>query len=97
MATWHEYCALNPSHKDELSFAEIQHISDTYFADLSGPPTAGVLKFVHADEYDHLIRGWTQYWNDIFTLSDPLDPNVVKALIATESSFDPKTNTPCPF
>jgi hypothetical protein len=88
-AIWHEHCALNPSHKDELSFAEIQYIGKRYFTDLSGPPTAGVLKFEHADEYDHLIRGWTQYWNDIFQLSDPLDPNVVKALIATESSFYP--------
>lgn len=30
----------------------------------------------------------------IFNLDDPLDPNLVKALIATESGFriDPKTN-----
>jgi len=88
-ATWHEHCALNPSHRDELSFAEVQHISNAYFSDLSGPPTAGVLKFDHADEYDHLIRGWVRYWNDIFHLDDPLDPNIVKALIAKESSFNP--------
>ncbi len=88
-AIWHEHCALNPSHKDELSFAEMQHISNAYFADLAGPPAANVLKFNHADEYDHLIRGWVQYWNDIFKLDDPLDPNVVKALMATESSFNP--------
>ena len=28
-----------------------------------------------------------QYWNDIFKSKNPLDPNLVKALIATESSF----------
>lgn len=33
-----------------------------------------------------------QYWNDIFHPNDPLNPNLIKALIATESSFntDPK-------
>lgn len=89
----HGHCAKNPSGKDELSYAEIKYISGTYFADLpEGSPRPGVLtmEFPDADKYDAEIRGWTQYWNDIFKLDDPLDPNVVKALIATESSFDPK-------
>lgn len=38
-AIWHEHCANNPSGKDELSFAEIKHISETYFANLMGPPS----------------------------------------------------------
>jgi len=90
--TCHKYCAKNPSGKEELSFDEIKYISATYFISLSGLPTAGVLteEFKDADKYDAEIRGWTQYWNDIFKLDDPLDPNVVKALIATESSFDTK-------
>jgi hypothetical protein len=89
-ATWHEHCATNPSKKDELSFVEIKYISETHFSNLLGPPTAEVLtkKFPDADKYDVEIRGWVQYWNEIFKLDDPLDPNVVKALIATESSFD---------
>lgn len=41
-------------------------------------------------QYDPLIRGWTKYWNDIFQPGDPLDPNLVKALIASESSFNTK-------
>jgi hypothetical protein len=88
----HEHCANNPSGKDELSFAEIKFISHTYFADLSGPPTPYMLtkKFRHADQYDSEIRGWVQYWNDIFKPEEPLDADIVKALIATESSFDPK-------
>jgi hypothetical protein len=94
----HEHCASNRSKKDELSFDEIQHISNTYFSSLVGPPTASVSAFIkqfpNADNYDHEIRGWVRYWNDIFKLDDPLDPNLVKALIATESSFapDPKGN-----
>ena len=43
-------------------------------------------------EFDHYIRGWVHYWNEIFHPSDPLDPNLVKALIASESSFKQKTN-----
>jgi hypothetical protein len=86
----HEHCAENRSHKDELSFDEIQYISNTYFSSLVGPPTPHnlVKEFEKADDYDIEIRGWAKYWNDIFRLDDPLDPNLVKALIATESSFD---------
>lgn len=88
----HEHCANNPSGKDELSYAEIKYISKTHFANVTGKPTPNALTkiFPHADNYDVEIRGWVQYWNDIFKLNDPLNPNVVKALIATESSFDPK-------
>lgn len=90
MVTRHEHCAENPSHKDELSYDEIQHITKTYFSSLEGPPTPALLTkdFEKADHYDTEIRGWVQYWNDIFRLDDPLDPNLIKALIATESSFE---------
>lgn len=88
VTTIQEYCAYNPSHKDELSYDEIQYITEKYFADLTETPLAGVLKFPDESKYDQQICGWTQYWNDIFKLSDPLDPNLIKALIATESSFE---------
>lgn len=32
---------------------------------------------------------WTDYFNKKFNVDPPLDPDVVKALIASESSFDP--------
>lgn len=84
----HEHCADNPSHKDELSFSEIKYIDEKYFKTVSDLPASNVLKeFSHADSYDHHIGGWVKYWNDIFKLEDPLNPNVVKALIATEFSF----------
>lgn len=86
----HEHCASNPSHKDELSFSEIQYITNTYFENLIGPPAAHVLtEFTNADKYDQQIRGWVKYWNDVFHPLDLLNPNLIKALIATESSFDP--------
>jgi len=92
VTTIQDHCADNASHKDELSFDEMQYISKKYFSTLSGLPMAGALTkiFPKADDYDLEIRGWTQYWNDIFKLDDPLDPDFVKALIGTESSFDIK-------
>ena len=68
----HNYCATNPSKKDILTFDEIQAITKKYFHKLSGPPKAGVLKgYASADKFDTEIRGWTHYWNDIFSLPDP--------------------------
>src|SRR5476649_514700 len=59
-----EYCAKNPSGKDELSYLEIKYISEMHFADLGSLPAAGVLakEFLLADKYDAEIGGWTQYW-----------------------------------
>lgn len=59
MVTRHEHCAENPSHKDELSYDEIQHITKTYFSSLEGPPTPALLTkdFEKADHYDTEIRG----------------------------------------
>ena len=91
----HEHCALNSSKKDVLSFDEIQAMTDKYFYQLSGPPKAGVLKgYLNADKFDAEIRGWTRYWNDIFSLPDPLEANLVKALVVSESSFHPETDIP---
>ena len=89
------HCAHNPSHKDLLSFDEIHVISNNYFETLSGRPTAGILtKFHKADDYDLLIRGWVHYWNEVFDFEDPLNPNLIKALMATESSFEEQAVSP---
>lgn len=60
--TRHEHCADNPSHKDELSYDEIQYITETYFSDLKGLPIANALLelFPKSNDYDAEIRGWTQ-------------------------------------
>jgi len=58
-------------------------------------PTAGKMDHLkNADKYDELIAVWTDYFNKKFNIEPPLDPDVVKALIATESGFriDPKEN-----
>jgi len=84
----HGHCADNPSHKDSLYAGEIHDIAEKYFSNLRGPPKLDSLGYDHGNDYDEFIRGWTKYWNDIFQPKDPLDPNLVKALIATESGFD---------
>jgi hypothetical protein len=95
VVTRHAHCADNPSHKDILSYDELHIIAKTHFSSLVGPPNAGVLtEFSRADEFDSDIRGWVRYWNEIFHPNEPLDPNLVKALIASESSFHPEQDTP---
>ena len=96
------HCATNPLRRkskitaDYLSSEEMQMIADKHFASLSGPPASGKLPefVVGADRFDHFIRGWTKYWNDIIQPEEPLDPDLVKALIATESSFELKPSAP---
>lgn len=87
----HAHCATNRSHKDELSYDEIQYITDTYFSHLQGLPSTPIIlikEYPKANDYDLQIRGWTKYWNEVFQPDDPLNPNFVKALILTESGFD---------
>lgn len=93
LTTRHQHCARNSSKKDLLSFPEIQEITQRHFSNLNGTLRSGgalLKEFKDADKFDDLIRGWVGYWNEVFKLQDPLDPNLVKALIATESSFDPQ-------
>ena len=72
-----------------LTLNEIEDVSDLFFKDLSGPPAADSLGHQKTGNlYNHLIRGWTKYWNEIFKPDIPLDPDLVKALIKSESDFD---------
>ncbi|MBI4041780.1 MAG: transglycosylase SLT domain-containing protein [Deltaproteobacteria bacterium] len=84
------HCRNNGTRKDHLYRDDIHEIASKYFAKLHGPPVSHGLGFTGiGNKYDHLIRGWTRYWNDVLRPSDLLDPDIVKALIASESSFNP--------
>lgn len=84
------HCRTNRSHLDHLYRDDIREIAEKHFSKLTGPPAKDDFEFFDkGNKYDHLIRGWTQYWNDVLKPKDPLDPDAVKALIATESSFNP--------
>lgn len=83
------HCRKNPSGKDILKGDEIdliphlkifQNPNEVVTVDNFGYGKLG-------NQYDHLINGWTSYWNDVFKVNPPLHPNYVKVLIATESSF----------
>jgi hypothetical protein len=89
------HCRRNPSNKDLLKSDEIDFISDyDLFKNPKVKASSHQLKFGDkGSQYDDLISGWTSYWNDVFKLKDPLHPNYVKALIASESSFNPKAKT----
>ncbi len=73
-----------------LDAAEIASIFRNYDRKGIFHPTAGKLnKYKNADKYDEAIAVWTDYFNKKFNANPPLDPDVVKALIASESSFNP--------
>ena len=91
MATRHSHCAKNPSGKDHLFPEEIQEIAQQNFTQVKNLPCPLDLDFSKGNDFDILIAGWVQYWNEVLTPSEPLDPNLVKALIATESKFDEKS------
>lgn len=57
-------------------------------------PSSGKLaEFSKADDYDKTIGIWTDYFNKKFNTENPLDPDMVKALIASESSFNPEARS----
>lgn len=90
VTTRHEHCARNPSGKDQLYPEEIQEIANQNFSALKNKPCALSLGFDDGNKYDDFIAGWVQYWSEILKPDEPLDPNLVKALIASESSFKAK-------
>ena len=51
-------------------------------------PIPDSLGFPNGNKYDLLIAGWTKFWNEILKPEDPPTPDFIKALIATESSFN---------
>lgn len=78
-----------------LDEAEIESVFKGYDRKSIVYPTKGKLTdYRDADKYDDAIAVWTDYFNQKFNADPPLDPDVVKALIASESGFraDPREN-----
>ena len=87
------HCRKNPSGKDRLTGDEIELISNlSPFKDSKNLPLpyTGKTKIKNAEDYDILIAGWCTYWNDIFKLDILIEPNFIKALMESESTFKPK-------
>lgn len=92
-----EHCADNPTRKngkpvqDYMDNREIRAIASNEFANLDGVLPLGALpEFAGSEEFDPYILGWTKYWNDVLKPETLLDPNIVKALIASESGYNLK-------
>jgi hypothetical protein len=83
------YCAHNPTGRDELYVDEIKAIAGSHFSGLKNKPCSLSLDQDNGSKFDEMIAGWVQYWNDILKPNPLLDANLVKALIASESGFDP--------
>jgi hypothetical protein len=92
ISTVHWHCASNPSGKDQLYPDEIREIAAQHFSGVKNKPCPLPLKFTkNGSKDDDLLAGWVQYWNEVLKPDQPLDPNLVKALIASESGFDPES------
>jgi hypothetical protein len=83
------HCRKNPKNKDVISADELLHIANTHFKNLEMLPSNNDLKFPKGNDYNLIIAGWCQYWNETLKPETKIHPNIVKALIATESGFDP--------
>ena len=81
------HCHSNPSGKDQIYPDEIHEIAGARFQKLKKLPSSEKLGSRYGNRFDSLIAGWVKYWSDIFQPVEPLDPNLVKALISTESDF----------
>jgi hypothetical protein len=94
------HCRVNRGKKELIFLDEINRIAEREFRDLKNMPCPSDLgykkKSQNGSQFDIHIAGWTQYWNEVFKPGEPLTPNLVKALIASESGFNPKVLTAVP-
>lgn len=67
----------------------IQETFDNYKDKKIIYPAAKKLNLPNEDKYDKYIAVWVDYFNNKLSLKYPLDPDMVKALIASESMFNP--------
>lgn len=70
-----------------LDLNEIEEIFKKYDKKNIVYPTRGKLSQPNSDSYDEVIAVWCDYFNKKFGTNPPLEPDVVKALLASESDF----------
>lgn len=81
------HCRKNSSHHEIFVAEELHEIATKYFKTVKKLPKPDNLGNPRGNDFDELIGGWTQFWNDTFNPDVLLDPNLIKALVASESSF----------
>ena len=83
------HCCKNRSGKEILTVNEINEMFTRNKDKVTQLPNKSSIGHKNENRYDILIGLWTQFWNETFQPDLPLDPNWVKALMATESGFNP--------
>jgi hypothetical protein len=87
-------------HGPALSAEGIRSITSTYDRKGLVYPASGDLDYKDGSKYDALIAIWVDYFNGKFGVTPPnapLDPDVIKALIASESEFKKSPRNPKAF
>jgi hypothetical protein len=82
-------CRTNVSKGDVLYSNEIIALTSRHAQSALPKPCSANWGSPNHSQYDGIIAFWTHYWNVIFKPTVPLSPNFVKALIFTESTFNP--------
>lgn len=67
----------------------IQDVFESYDKKSIIYPNKDKLELPDENKYDDYIAVWTDYFNKKFKFKEPLDPNLIKALVASESTFNP--------
>ena len=75
-----------------LDEVEIYKIANGYSLKNIPQPSTADLDSPYDNTYNDLIAIWTDYFNNLFKIKPKLDPDMIKALIGSESDFktDPK-------
>lgn len=76
-------------YRDELSPSEMKRLSEQFAKNKVRIGNFKNTKYSSEEFYQHdaLIEGWTRYWNEVFKSEVPLNVEVAKALLGSESSF----------
>lgn len=89
------HCRKNSGKREMLTFDEIQEIQKRNFHQLTDLPASHEKVYgKKSSKYDLLIVGWTKYWNEVFRPKEPLSSNFIKALMSSESDYNPNVITP---
>ena len=83
------HCRRNRISREVLNLDEIHEMFRRNKSWVTSFPKDNDLGFASGNTYNLLIGLWTQFWNEVYQTNPQLDPNWVKALMATESGFNP--------
>ena len=87
------HCRRNPKGKEKLLYASnIRHIYNSRLQK-NYPKLPAIKGFKGFHQYDPMIQFWTEYWKEKGRLIKEVDPLLIKAMIASESSFQPGVRT----